>query len=97
MGSSNNYKEFFLDQLNFKIKILKDEQIFDPTRDEVLESIKEFQKIELPEFDDLPNVFTHNDLALQNWTVNDDSLIEGIIDWEWSGSYPICEEYISFL
>jgi hypothetical protein len=66
MGPSNNYKEFFLDQLNFKIKILKDEQIFDPTRDEVLESIKEFQKIELPEFDDLPNVFTHNDLALQN-------------------------------
>jgi hypothetical protein len=36
MGPSNNYKEFFLDQLNFKIKILKDEQIFDPTCDEVL-------------------------------------------------------------
>ncbi|CAF1254080.1 unnamed protein product [Rotaria sordida] len=92
-GPWNNYREFFYDQLELKIKTLNEENIFDPVRDDVMKSIKEFQKLNLPEFNDLPNVFTHYDLGLQNLTVNDNYKITGIIDWEWAGSYPVSEEY----
>jgi thiamine kinase-like enzyme len=84
-----NYKEYFNDQLKLKIKTLNKEKIFDLTREDVMKSIKEFQTFTLPSFDDLPNVFTHNDLGLQNLTLTEDHQIKGIIDWEWSGSYPI--------
>ncbi|CAF3458075.1 unnamed protein product [Rotaria sp. Silwood2] len=58
-----------------------------------MKSIKEFENLNIPSFDYIPNVFTHNDLGVQNIIISDDNKITGIIDWEWSGSYPICEEY----
>lgn len=93
LGPWRNYRDYFYDQLKLKIKTLKEEDVFEPVREDILKSIEDFQKLELPNFQDLPNVFTHNDLGLQNLTVNDQAQIQGIIDWEWSGSYPICEEY----
>ncbi len=32
-------------------------------------------------------------LGVQNLIVSDQYELQGIIDWEWSESYPICEEY----
>ncbi|CAF1373862.1 unnamed protein product [Rotaria sordida] len=93
MGPWKNYREYFYDHLKQKIDTLNKEKLFDPIREDVMKSIEEFQTFQLPSFDDLPNVFTHNDLGLQNLTVTDDHEIKGIIDWEWAGSYPICEEY----
>ncbi|CAF1104747.1 unnamed protein product [Rotaria sp. Silwood1] len=93
MGPWNNYKDFYNDRLKCQISTLNDESIFEPIRDDLMKSIKEFQKFDLPSFDDIPNVFTHNDLGVQNLIVSDDNKIKGIIDWEWSGSYPISEEY----
>jgi aminoglycoside phosphotransferase (APT) family kinase protein len=93
MGPWNNYKDFYNDRLKAQIKILYDDPLFEPIRDDVMKSVKEFLKLELPSFDDVPNVFTHNDLGVQNLIVSDDNHIRGIIDWEWSGSYPVCEEY----
>ncbi|UJR07905.1 hypothetical protein I4U23_012188 [Adineta vaga] len=92
-GPWKNYREYFNDQLKDKIEILTNDNVFAPVRDDVLQSIKEFRTLNLPTFDELPNVFTHNDLGLQNLTVSDDLKIRGILDWEWSGSYPIVEEY----
>ncbi|CAF1638079.1 unnamed protein product [Adineta ricciae] len=92
-GPWKNYREYFNDQLKDKIEILTTDNIFASVRADVLQAVKEFQSLTLPSFDDLPNVFTHNDLGLQNLTVTDDLQIRGILDWEWSGSYPIVEEY----
>ena len=93
MGPWKNYKELFNDRLKRQIKILNDDPLFDPIRDDVLKSIKEFQKLNLPTFDDVPNVFTHYDLGVQNLIVCNETQVQGLVDWEWSGSYPICEEY----
>ncbi|CAF5034645.1 unnamed protein product, partial [Rotaria sp. Silwood1] len=90
-----NYKmnDFYNDHLKRQISFLLNENIFEPVRDDMMKSIEEFQKLNLPSFDNMPNVFTHNDLGVQNLIVSDDNKKKGIIDWEWAGSYPICEEY----
>jgi aminoglycoside phosphotransferase (APT) family kinase protein len=93
MGPWKNYKQLFNDRLKRQIKVLHDDPLFDPIRDDVMKSIKQFQKLNLPEFDDVTNVFTHNDLGVQNLIVTNDNQLQGVVDWEWSGSYPICEEY----
>ena len=80
MGPWKNYRDYFYDQLDFEVKALKNEDIFTSVREDVLKSIGDFQKLVLPKFDDLPNVFTHNDLRLQNLVVNDQIQIQGIID-----------------
>jgi fructosamine-3-kinase len=93
MGPWNNYKEYFYDRLKLTFKTINEQNVYALTRNNLIELIKEVQTLTLPSFDDLPNVFTHNDLGLQNVTVDNDYQINGIIDWEWGGSYPICEEY----
>jgi thiamine kinase-like enzyme len=42
-----------------------------PIHDDILQSLKDFDKISLPNFNDLRNVFTHNDLGVQNLIIND--------------------------
>ncbi|CAF1016735.1 unnamed protein product [Rotaria sordida] len=93
MGPWNNYKDFYNDRLKCQISILINQSIFEPVRDDIMESIKQFKRINLPSFDYIRNVFTHNDLGVQNLIVDDDYKITGIVDWEWAGSYPISEEY----
>ncbi|CAF2994249.1 unnamed protein product [Rotaria sp. Silwood2] len=93
MGPWNNYQDFFNDRLKLQISTLNHEKVFEPIRDDLMKSIKEFENLNIPSFDYIPNVFTHNDLGVQNIIISDDNKITGIIDWEWSGSYPICEEY----
>lgn len=93
MGPWNNYSDFYRDRLNRQFHTLKVESIFDPIRKDVLQSIESFLQLTLPDLCDVPNVFTHNDLGVQNIIVNEKNEIEGIIDWEWSGSYPVSEEY----
>ena len=92
-GPWNNYQDFYRDRLNRELHTLRVESIFDPVRNDVLKSIEEFHRISLPTFEDVPNVFTHNDLGVQNLIINETNQVQGIIDWEWSGSYPVCEEY----
>lgn len=92
-GPWRNYHDYYRDRLNRQLHTLRVESIFDPVRNDVLKSIEEFDRITLPTFEDIPNVFTHNDLGVQNLIVNEKNEIQGIIDWEWSGSYPVCEEY----
>lgn len=93
MGPWNNYLDYYYEHLKRQIKILHADPIFNSIRDDVLKSIEEFKKLNFPKFDDVPNVFTHNDLGIQNLIVSDNNHIQGIIDWEWSGSYPVSEEY----
>ncbi|CAF0977764.1 unnamed protein product [Adineta steineri] len=93
MGPWNNYKDYYNDRLKQQIKILNEDPLFTPVRDDIMKSIKEFQTFHLPDFSDVPNVFTHNDLGVQNIIESKDLNINGIIDWELAGSYPICEEY----
>lgn len=93
MGPWKNYLDYYRDRLNRQLHTLRVESIFDPVRNDVLKSIESFQKLTLPDMKDVPNVFTHNDLGVQNLIVNEKNELRGIIDWEWSGSYPVSEEY----
>lgn len=40
-----------------------------------------------------PFTFTHGDLTNVNIMVNDDGNLAGIIDWEWSGFFPVWWEF----
>lgn len=93
MGPWKTYMDFYNDRLKRQIKTLKEDPLFEPIRDDVLQLIKQFQSLTFPDFKDLKNVFTHFDLGVQNLIVNDEYHITGIVDWEWAGSYPVCEEY----
>ncbi|CAF4873379.1 unnamed protein product, partial [Rotaria socialis] len=58
----------------------------------MLDAIHQFDELRFPSLINLPFVFSHGDLDIQNILISTDDLesprITGIVDWEWAGSFP---------
>ena len=99
LGPWSNYEQFIRDRIRSERTILNEDAIFAPIKDFMLNAIEQFERLRLPNFDNLPLVFSHGDLDWQNILISTDDLdaprITGIVDWEWSGSFPCSEEYFT--
>ncbi|CAF3715458.1 unnamed protein product [Rotaria sp. Silwood1] len=99
LGPWSTYEQFIRDRVQDNAAVLKKDLIFATIKDSMLDAIHEFDKLKFPSFTNLPFVFSHGDLDIQNILISIDDPesphITGIVDWEWAGSFPCSEEYFT--
>ncbi|UJR10260.1 hypothetical protein I4U23_014470 [Adineta vaga] len=99
LGPWLTYEQFIRTRAQSEISSLNTNSVFSPIKDSILDAIDQFDKLQFPSFDQLPFVFSHGDLDSQNILISMSDpncpRITGIVDWEWSGSFPCSEEYFT--
>jgi aminoglycoside phosphotransferase (APT) family kinase protein len=99
LGPWLTYEQFIRHRVQAEAIILNENITFAPIKDSMLDAIHQFEKFQFPSFLNLPFVFSHGDLDIQNILISIDDpespRITGIVDWEWAGSFPCSEEYFT--
>ncbi|CAF1088303.1 unnamed protein product [Rotaria sordida] len=99
LGPWSSYEQFIRDRVQANAMDLNTDPVFAPVKDSMLNAIHEFDKLKFPSFTNLPFIFSHGDLDIQNILISIDDPesphITGIVDWEWAGSFPCSEEYFT--
>jgi aminoglycoside phosphotransferase (APT) family kinase protein len=99
LGPWSTYEQFIRGRVQAEAIILNKDITFAPIKDSMVNAIHQFEKFQFPSFLNLPFVFSHGDLDIQNILISMDDpelpRITGIVDWEWAGSFPCSEEYFT--
>ncbi|CAF3405699.1 unnamed protein product [Rotaria socialis] len=99
LGPWSTYEQFLRDRVQADAITLSKDPVFAPIKDSMLDAIHQFDELRFPSLINLPFVFSHGDLDIQNILISTDDLesprITGIVDWEWAGSFPCSEEYFT--
>lgn len=98
-GPWPSYEQFVRQRAQAEISLLNKDPVFAPIKDVVLQAIEQFDQLKFPSFENLPFVFTHGDLDVQNILISmensDAPRVTGIVDWEWTGSFPCSEQFFN--
>lgn len=101
MGPWSTYEQYVRDRARLQLKTIETHPSLASIKDDLLCAMDEFDRLNFACFQNLPFVFSHGDLHIQNILISVDDpdapRVTGIVDWEWSGSLPCSEEYfVSF-
>ena len=99
LGPWLTYEQFVHDRARIEIRTIQKHPVFASIKDTILHAIEEFEQLQFSSLENVPLVFSHGDLHVQNILIsmNDPETprITGIVDWEWAGSFPCSEEYFT--
>lgn len=91
-GPFYNFKEYISALLNHRIEHVSRQERFK----KYVPLFKEFDEKVISTIDeDVDIVLSHHDLHFKNWMAKDGE-IKALIDFEWSGAFPYCDDIINF-